>query len=115
MYSLHTHNTTWIDGVAQWTPSPLLVATVGSVKYLGLEIDIDGSGKTQLALSRKLARTITSVISSRMAYPTLKYTVAAKNIHHGKALLRVETKQLVTSPISRIGPLAFCHLSKGHT
>jgi hypothetical protein len=91
-----------------------LVANVGSVKYLGLEIDIDGSGKTQLALSRRLARTITSVISSTHGIHDVKI-YGCKNIHHGKALLRVETKQLGTSPISRIGPLAFCHLSEGHT
>ena len=58
---------TWIDGVAQWTPNPLVVENVGSVKYLGLEIDIDGSGKTQFALSRRVARVTTSVISSRIA------------------------------------------------
>jgi hypothetical protein len=51
--TVYTHNTTWIDGVAQWTPNPLVVDNVGSVKYLGLEIDIDGSGRTQFALSRR--------------------------------------------------------------
>ena len=66
----------YVDGVAQWTPNPLVVDNVGSVKYLGLEIAIDGGGKTQFALSKRVARVTTSVISSRIASPTLKYTVA---------------------------------------
>jgi len=46
------------------------------VKYLGLEIDIDGSGKTQFLTTKTTARKLAAVISTRVASPTVKYAVA---------------------------------------
>ena len=77
---VYSHSTTWVNGQPRWTPRRLVVAAVGSVKYLGLEIDIDGSGKTQLLTTKTTARKLAAVISTRVASPTVKYAVARSSI-----------------------------------
>jgi hypothetical protein len=52
---VYSHSTTWVNGQPQWTPRRLVVEAVGSVKYLGLEIDIDGSGRTQFLTTKTTA------------------------------------------------------------